>query len=182
MATDAKRTSALVMRQQAEIAAFEMPRIAVGDKVRWYQFGVRDDSRVQSATVCKVMHRSVDLQIDGGLYRSAVKHCDDPRLRMSNEQRDSGAWEYTINHNRQEAFQHEVLQRFEDLERRMAAVEAGKPEPEPTNRSSTMAQLWELRRAVQDKTGQADWSKLNKEQCEAILGAAPAEDADTFEA
>lgn len=170
MATNAKQSMSLEMRQQVEIAAFVMPPIAVGDKVRWYQFGVRDESRVASATVCRVLARSIDLQVDGAMYRNAVKHADDPRLKISSEQRDSGCWDYTINHNKQQAFEHEMRQRIEDLERRMNARESDSPVAEPSNKGAPMTILWEQRRAVQALTGQEDWSRLSKTQCEAILG------------
>lgn len=140
-----------------ELNSFVMPRPSVGDVVRWYRFGVANESQASAATVTRILDSSIDVSVILGGAKFAVRHINDPRLRMSSDMRAEGAWDYTDAFYKQLARDSEFDQRLRELEDRLT--------PEST---SSLNDLWELRRSVKDIAGKG-WQKLTKDECEALL-------------
>src|SRR5688572_8889207 len=79
--------------KRAEIDAFEMPRPCMGQCVAWYPSGTRLNSEI--AFITRVSKKNVELQRASGTYMTAVRHIDDPKLQLNEDQRESGAWDFT---------------------------------------------------------------------------------------
>lgn len=142
-----------------ELNSFVMPRPDVGDVVRWYRFGVANESQASAATVTRILDSSIDVSVILGGAKFAVRHINDPRLKMSSDMRAEGAWDFTAKFYKDLARDSEFDQRLRELEDRL----------EPASTSS-LNDLWELRRSVKELAGKG-WQKLNKEECEALLAA-----------
>jgi hypothetical protein len=84
-----------VRQQQNELVkAFTMPKACRGQAVTWYPSGAKS-SAAETAFVLEVGKRNVVLQRASGLAIASVRHIDDPKLQLSAEQRESGAWDFT---------------------------------------------------------------------------------------
>lgn len=107
-----------------EIAAFVMPRPDRGQAVTWYASGTRDGVG-EVAFVLEVGRRNLVVARASGLAMESVRHIDDPKLKLSVEQRESGAWDFT-ERDKQLDSQREQLA---DLTARLTALEAFLNEP-----------------------------------------------------
>lgn len=81
-------------RVREEVQAFEMPRPSMGQTVAWYPSGIKGGA-CEVAHVLKVSKRNLLLQRISGTCVETVRHVDDPKLKLSAEQRESGAWDFT---------------------------------------------------------------------------------------
>lgn len=95
--------------QQEQIRAFVMPKILPGDTVLWYCHGLRGAGKPEVVDVLKVSERSICIKTKySQQVRQPVRHIDDPKLRLSAEQREHGAWDYTERHKINAALEERV--------------------------------------------------------------------------
>jgi hypothetical protein len=77
--------------------SYKMPQCYRGQIVRWYDGGVKDDSRACPAIVLVENHSSLHLKVwglDGDFQKECVKHVSDPNAKEI-ERVDNGGWDYT---------------------------------------------------------------------------------------
>jgi hypothetical protein len=84
------------IRQQNRdaIEAFVMPKPEIGQGVTWYSSGTRSGPG-EMAFVLEVGRRNIVLQRASGTAEASVRHVDDPKLQLNEEQRATGAWDFT---------------------------------------------------------------------------------------
>ena len=99
---------------KAAIKAYSMPKVALGTPVLWRS---RKGREPQIAFVFRVSARNVHLATAMSGIKEAVRHEDDPKLRLNADQREMGAWDFTDHHKQQMKEREELLQRIEALER-----------------------------------------------------------------
>lgn len=80
--------------RRAEIAAYTMPKPAIGQPVMWFPSGTRQ-TRGEVVFVIRAGNRNIVVQRAGGICEEGVRHIDDPKLQLSEEQRIGGAWDFT---------------------------------------------------------------------------------------
>ena len=153
---------------QEDITNFKMPRPYVGQQVRWYSTGRSDPSRVNAAIVTRIVDKSIDVSVILGMAKFAVRHVGDPRLKMNEDMRREGAWDFT-----EEFYQN--LARWSEFEVRLTRLEEKYEEQNGEQRGggSGMDELWKLRRACKDLAGDKQWGKLSRKECEDLLANAP---------
>jgi len=76
------------------IMAFKMPDVTLGKEILWFRFGEKG-KQAEVAFVIKKGERNLRIRTAGGIVIDAVRHVDDPKLKLSEEQRTSGAWDFT---------------------------------------------------------------------------------------
>lgn len=102
---------------EASVGNFVMPKVDLGAIVAWYPAGQKIGRRPETGIVSGVGQRTVRVHVfDRGRF-DAVRHVDDPKLALSPEQRESGAWDYTEERV-------DIERRFEALAARLASLEA----------------------------------------------------------
>lgn len=126
--------------RQEEIMAYKMPRPTVGDIVVWYRHAQRIDRREQAAIITRVGEKAVDVWLIGGSVVTGVKHYTDPRLRLNDEQRESGSWDFSKGFLQLQAKLGEIESKLEAIEQALR--------PEPT--SNGFAELQTLRNTAKD--------------------------------
>jgi hypothetical protein len=79
---------------EQEIMDYKMPVVRLGAPVQWFANGnaVRDSVL---GWVTKVGHRGVRIHLCTGVWFDTVRHISDPKLRLSQDQRENGAWDFT---------------------------------------------------------------------------------------
>ncbi|HHK42056.1 MAG TPA: hypothetical protein ENJ50_06515 [Planctomycetaceae bacterium] len=120
-------TAAFVQQEatvsQEEILSFEMPVPPIGLPVLWYSTGFDDSRRRQIGFVRYVSARNIGITLPGGQKVDAVRHVDDPKLRLNPEQRETGAWAFTPDYiatlERLEGYSAEIA----DLKSRLSKLE-----------------------------------------------------------
>ena len=90
-------------KRNLEIAAFVMPKPSMGQCVTWYSSGTRT-SLGENAFVLSVGRRNLVISRASGVAMESVRHIDDPKLQLSDEQRLSGAWDFTERDKQQDKF------------------------------------------------------------------------------
>ncbi len=114
------------VRQQTRdaVQAFEMPRPCPGQTVTWYPSGTRD-GRGENANVLNSGKRNIVVMRASGQAMESVRHVDDPKLKLSSEQRESGAWDFTERDKQLDKMQKD----FTALQLRVATLEELLNEP-----------------------------------------------------
>lgn len=126
--------------RQEELLAYKMPKPAVGDIVIWYRQAQRIDRREQAAIVTRVGEKAIDVWLIGSSIVTGAKHYTDPRLRLNDEQREGGSWDFS-----KTALQ--LQARLGEIESKLEAIEqALRPEP----KSEGFAELQSLRNTAKD--------------------------------
>lgn len=100
---------------QEQLENFVMPRVNTGSIVQWYSTGKRG-SIPQIGFVIRCMPRSIHILTGTAGVKEAVRHIDDPKLRLNPEQRETGGWDFTEDAKAQQAM-------LEDLDERLRALE-----------------------------------------------------------
>ncbi len=103
--------------EQSAIENFQMPYVKVGQPVLWFPGGLRTGKDPHVAFVLKASQRNMSLKTIGGMRYDAVRHIDDPKLKMNEDQRENGAWDYTDEFKDQKA-------RWDLIEEQLAAMES----------------------------------------------------------
>jgi hypothetical protein len=102
-----------------EIRAFVMPQVALGTPVIWRP---RKGAEAEIAYVYRVGSRNVHLATATKGAKEAVRHENDPKLKLNPEQREMGAWDFTDFHKQQEAEKAVLMERLEQLERQISSL------------------------------------------------------------
>lgn len=150
----------------AEIMAYKMPEIAIGEAVIWYPSGRLADRNARPGFVHRVNFGSISIWVVGANIRESVKHASDPRLERSNEQRESGCWDFSP-----------AVLKLAELELRIQQLEQrllDDPHPGDVSTASKAAganQMWELRHACRDR-GHPAWKTLTIAEAKAWLNTA----------
>jgi hypothetical protein len=101
-----------------EIAEFAMPKPCLGQSVKWYGDGTKNN-KGEIAFVREVGKRNLVLGLSSGIRVDRVRHVDDPKLSLSADQRATGAWDFT-----DEAKQYEAnLKRLDGMEATVKAMQ-----------------------------------------------------------
>lgn len=137
-----------------EIMKFTMPPIEHSAPVVWYALGERHSRAKEVAFVLHTGGRTISLYTARGVRIDAVRHVDDPKLRLSVEQRENGAWDYTP----------EYL-RLRELEERVAELHKVVADLEKSVKSRPRKSTPEERAAAQR---QAEAAKRNLEAYRAL--------------
>jgi len=116
-----------------EVMNFQMPGVLAGETVSWYTHGTRKTNlHPQLAIVLKVDRRSVKLKtLVSERILEACRHVDDPRLAISSDMREDGAWEYSPAHK----FRSQLEMRVSQLEKKVSDLESDSV-PKATKKSS----------------------------------------------
>jgi hypothetical protein len=96
---------------------FSMPKVRVGQQVRFYRYGeINDQHPPEIAFVIKSGRNVLTLlkTIDG-FPRQSVLHINDPRLKNT-DQRENGAWDYIEDEIEQKRLNADLLARVTALE------------------------------------------------------------------
>lgn len=85
---------------QMDLDTFKPPRVRFGQPVAHYPKGLRDaNRRPDLGWVIRVMERYVHLYVvassGGPMVLECVRHVDDPKLTLNDDQRVNGAWDFT---------------------------------------------------------------------------------------
>ena len=111
-------------KTRQEIQDFVMPRPCPGQTVTWFPSGARD-GKGENANVLNSGKRNIIIMRASGLAMESVRHVDDPKLKLSAEQRASGAWDFTERDKQLDTIQ----AKFATLEARIATLEEFINEP-----------------------------------------------------
>lgn len=107
---------------KAEIDAFVAPKVLVGQPVVYYPMANVNSRKPSMGTAIWTgqNNRIINiLEVDHygrTLVREAVRHVSDPKLKLNDDQREFGAWDYTP------FYKHECEIR-DDIEERIASLE-----------------------------------------------------------
>lgn len=111
---------------QEEINAFKMPPIAQGKPVAFYPQGLRNSQKPSVGFVVSCFDRTVTVSIpETSQKHAAVRHIDDPKLRLNAAQRENGAWDFCDADKQEAAERQEFLSRLQKLERTVTALTVG---------------------------------------------------------
>lgn len=102
------------LRQQ--IREFEMPQSPTGSPVLWYRTG-RKNCEPMVAYMLHCGGRTCQLFLTSGRRQDAVRHIDDPKLQLSVDQRESGAWDFTQESREYAEFRRQLEERLDRLEK-----------------------------------------------------------------
>ena len=109
---------------QQELLQYQMPKPEVGDIIIWYRNAQQIERREQAAIVTRVGEKVIDLYLVGSGNRviTGVKHVTDPRLRLNDDMREGGSWDFRKSEQK-------ILARINELATKIEAIEdALKPE------------------------------------------------------
>ena len=145
-----------------ELSNCVMPAPHVGQTVLWYPHGVVDPRHERAAIVLAIRNGSISLWQVNAYARDGVKHVTDPRLRMNQEQRADGAWDFTP-----------LDRQLEQLVAMVNSLAAAQGAPDllsrdAPNRGVAMTQLWSLRRQCQT-LGHTAWQGLSRNEAEEYI-------------
>lgn len=113
-------------QQQEAINAFAMPKPLKGQSVLWWPHGVRQDGYDEIGYVLRISGRNVRLRLGDGRVVAAVKHCDDPKLKLNESQREDGCWDFTDADKYWKDESGKATLALAELTKRVAALEAKK--------------------------------------------------------
>lgn len=112
---------------QADMQKYKQPTVYRGMPVIWHPHGIVSNrgAVVAFVTSCHPNRNNVALFIPGHRFgiRESVLHVSDPRLKLGNDQRENGAWDYTEAHLEDQKQRESLLDRIGSLEKKLAALE-----------------------------------------------------------
>lgn len=76
---------------------YKMPQCFRGQIVRWYESGVKDDSRACPAIVLIENHSSLHVRVfgvEGNFDKTCVRHVNDPNAKEY-DRINEGGWDFT---------------------------------------------------------------------------------------
>jgi len=99
---------------------FDMPEVDEGTPISYYANGKRDTSFPRLGFVIRISRsgRNLMLRTSDGHIFDAVRHLDDPKLRINSDHRENGAWDYTDHYKKERDAREDLgnrLVRLEDL-------------------------------------------------------------------
>ena len=103
---------------QQELLQYQMPKPEVGDIIIWYRNAQQIERREQAAIVTRVGEKVIDLYLVGSGNRviTGVKHVTDPRLRLNDDMREGGSWDFRKSEQK-------ILARINELATKIEAIE-----------------------------------------------------------
>lgn len=108
-------------QERRAIETFEMPRCTVGLPILWYRNGVKDRTSVEMAYMLTCGSRTAVIHSSSGRRVDAVRHIDDPKLKLNSDQREQGAWDFTDDYKEFHRWKGDISKKLADLEARLAA-------------------------------------------------------------
>ena len=99
------------------IANFSMPQARIGLPVIWYKTGRRNRQSSEVAYILQCGARTVTVHCSGGRRMDAVRHIDDPKLDLSADQREQGAWDFSDDYKDLVEFMKITTDRLTKIER-----------------------------------------------------------------
>jgi glycine cleavage system H lipoate-binding protein len=100
---------------------FVMPQVLQGAVVQYFDASLAESRRV-SGFVVKISktRRTVDVYVPSrGNIVEQVRHIADPKLKLSNEQRENGAWDFSADAQDTRQQLAKLEQRINDLETKL---------------------------------------------------------------
>lgn len=107
-----------VRDQDQEEQNYSMPQATQGMTVLWFPNGLPNRSSVRVAYMLQCGGRTAVLQVSDGRRLDAVRHITDPKLRLNEDQRENGAWDFTDDYKELIEFRAVMEDRIVRLERR----------------------------------------------------------------
>jgi hypothetical protein len=98
---------------------FSMPFATPGMPILWYRRGTFDRTSVEVAYMIHAGSRTAVILSSTGRRLDAVRHISDPKLQLSEEQRENGAWDFTDEYKRAREIEERILARLDVLEERI---------------------------------------------------------------
>lgn len=87
-----------------KVNAFVMPKAMPGQTVNWYRHGTAAEKVEIAVVMAGGNFRGLALKTLGtGQLRQPVRHVSDPKLQLSADQREHGAWDFTDHDKQQQA-------------------------------------------------------------------------------
>lgn len=114
---------------QEQIVAFQMPQPEFGEPIAWHYAAAR--GRQELGFIIKVNPRNVSVRLANGRVHTSVRHIDDPKLLVNQEQAENGAWDFTEHDRKRAAERIEFLEEISSLRARVASLEDGPRAAEP---------------------------------------------------
>jgi hypothetical protein len=114
----------------ATIENFTMPFATPGMPILWYPRGTYDRTTCSVAYMIHCGHRTAVLLTSTGQRRDAVRHVSDPKLSLSEDQRENGAWDFTDEYKRMKQMEASLMSRLGAIEQRLDAIDEKLREPE----------------------------------------------------
>lgn len=154
-----------------EIQTFKAPRAHFGQTVAYFVDGIKNSSRKPELGFMyrpgeRVSHIFVPTGAGGGMVREAVRHIDDPKLRMNDDQRSEGGWDFT-------EYDKGLVARDAYIEKRFRAIEGALINPIKTDRAVLLLTAQRL--------GLKGCSRQGNDEVRARILAAQAEMGETEE-
>lgn len=100
-----------------DIYKFDMPEVRIGTPVVFYATGqVVGHPMLGFVVRISRTGRTIMIRTSDGRVFEGARHCDDPKLEMSVDIRESGCWDFTPEWKRHEAEMVEIKARLSALE------------------------------------------------------------------
>jgi hypothetical protein len=101
---------------------FDMPQATAGLPILWYPLGQHDRTNCMVAYMIHCGHRTAVILTSTGQRRDAVRHLSDPKLKLSDDQRENGAWDFTEEYKRVKEMEKTFLDRMDLIEQRIGIL------------------------------------------------------------
>lgn len=98
--------------------SYAMPQATAGLPIVWYPMGMYDRTNRMVAYMVHCGNRTAVIQTSTGQRRDAVRHLSDPKLKLSDDQRENGAWDFTEEYVRGREMEKTLLERLQRLDER----------------------------------------------------------------
>lgn len=108
-----------------QIDSFQAPEVLIGQPVAYYPLAITNSRAPSMGTVVWVgqnnrIIRIVEVDQHGRtLVREAVRHINDPKLKLNEDQREAGAWDFTPFYKAECAIRDDIEDRIAALEQAM---------------------------------------------------------------
>lgn len=143
------------MPTQEEIRTFVMPYVQVGESVMWYPSGFKSDRNGQIAWVFRTSGRNVHLATASMGIREAVRHVNDPKLKLNSDQREMGAWDFTDYAKKHRDEVKSLQDQVSELRRQVTALVTGShpatPQKPPRKKTERKRNGFEVYRELKQK-------------------------------
>jgi seryl-tRNA synthetase len=94
-----------------------MPEVAVGTQVLWYRYGRRRKQDAMVGYIIQAGARTATVFLANGRRMDAVRYIDDPKLDLSADQREQGAWDFTEDYRELQKFMKSIRRELDELTR-----------------------------------------------------------------
>jgi hypothetical protein len=112
------------------------PRANQGMQILWYKRGILDRTAVEVAYMLQLGARTAVIVTASGRRLDAVRHIEDPKLMLSADQRENGAWDFTEDFKEAIVFRKAVNDRFCAIEKALQNANIKVQSTDPNNQGS----------------------------------------------